>query len=180
MFSKSITRALSQSTKLSSVGYALPTPGAYAGVKDDFVSEIQALRDNGTIKTERIILGKQGSRIKVQNADGSVTEELNFCANNYLGLSSHPDLIEAQKRVCDTHGAGVSSVQNGGIWAKFELKKYRFWCHQYCTIFSHDSSAEPKTSTNNSRNKSPTSTAEKTPSSTHHASTPMRASLRFS
>jgi len=111
MFSKSITRALSQSTKLSSLGYALPTPGAYAAVKDDFVSEIQALRDNGTIKNERIILGKQGSHIKVQNADGSVTEELNFCANNYLGLSSHPDLIEAQKRVCDTHGAGVSSVR---------------------------------------------------------------------
>lgn len=111
LLTNSAKRGLAKTASRTSVGYALPTPGAYAAVKPAINDEIQGLRDNGTIKNERIIIGKQGSHIKVQNPDGSVTEELNFCANNYLGLSSHPDLIEAQKRVCDTHGAGVSSVR---------------------------------------------------------------------
>lgn len=111
MIPKRIIRNLSKSAARFSVGYALPTPGAYANVKNDIVDEIQGLRDNGTIKNERVIVGPQGAHIKVQNPDGSITEELNFCANNYLGLSSHPSLIENQKKVCDSHGAGVSSVR---------------------------------------------------------------------
>ena len=111
MISKRIIRNLSKSVNRFSVGYALPTPGAYANIKSDIESEIQGLRDNGTIKNERVIVGPQGSHIQVRNPDGSITEELNFCANNYLGLSSHPDLIARQKEVCDSHGAGVSSVQ---------------------------------------------------------------------
>lgn len=86
-------------------------PSAYGQIRDDINSEIQGLRDNGTIKNERIIVGKQGAHITVRNPDGSLTKELNFCANNYLGLSSHEDLIAAQKVACDSHGAGVSSVR---------------------------------------------------------------------
>lgn len=102
---KSLSRVFTRSIAV------LPAPGAYHGIKQDISDEIQGLRDNGTIKNERVIVGKQGAHIEVRNPDGSITKELNFCANNYLGLSSHPDLIAAQKAVCDSHGAGVSSVR---------------------------------------------------------------------
>jgi len=111
MISRRIIRNLSKTVNRASVGYALPTPGSYSNIKNDIKAEIQGLRDNGTIKNERVIIGKQGSHITVQNPDGTISEELNFCANNYLGLSSHPDLIARQKEVCDSHGAGVSSVR---------------------------------------------------------------------
>uniref|UniRef100_A0A915EBS2 Aminotransferase class I/classII domain-containing protein n=1 Tax=Ditylenchus dipsaci TaxID=166011 RepID=A0A915EBS2_9BILA len=62
----------------------------------------------GTFKTERVILGRQDIEISV---DGCENKLLNFCSNNYLGLSSHPEVIEAGKRCLDTHGAGLSSVR---------------------------------------------------------------------
>ncbi len=69
--------------------------------------ELQDIKDAGLYKEERIIVTPQGADIKV--SDGS--EVLNFCANNYLGLSSHPDVIEAAKAAIDSHGFGLSSVR---------------------------------------------------------------------
>lgn len=68
--------------------------------------ELNAIRDAGLFKKERVITTPQGAAI---TANGK--EVINFCANNYLGLSSHPRVIEAAKRTIDTHGYGMSSVR---------------------------------------------------------------------
>lgn len=68
--------------------------------------ELQNIRNAGLYKDERVILGPQGARIRVTDR-----EVLNFCANNYLGLSSHPEIIAAAHQALDTHGYGLSSVR---------------------------------------------------------------------
>jgi len=68
---------------------------------------LKAIEEAGLYKRERIITTSQGAVIKT--SDGN--EVLNFCANNYLGLSSHPLVLEAAKRAIDTHGFGMSSVR---------------------------------------------------------------------
>jgi glycine C-acetyltransferase len=70
--------------------------------------ELKTIEEAGTYKTERVITSRQGVHITVENKSG---ELLNFCANNYLGLSSHPDVIAAGKGTLDSHGAGLSSVR---------------------------------------------------------------------
>ncbi|BFZ15584.1 hypothetical protein BsWGS_18622 [Bradybaena similaris] len=70
--------------------------------------ELEGIQGAGTYKSERIITSKQGPLIRVQGRQGEI---LNFCANNYLGLSSHPAVVEAGKKAFDTHGAGLSSVR---------------------------------------------------------------------
>ena len=69
--------------------------------------EIAAIREAGLYKKERVITTPQGADI--ETADGN--EVINFCANNYLGLSSHPRVIEAAKKAIETHGFGMSSVR---------------------------------------------------------------------
>ena len=69
--------------------------------------ELDALRDSGLFKSERIIVSPQSAEITL--ADGR--KVLNFCANNYLGLADHPRLIEAAKKALDTHGFGMASVR---------------------------------------------------------------------
>lgn len=69
--------------------------------------ELSSIREAGLFKKERIIMGPQGADIKTQEGK----DVINFCANNYLGLSSHPRVIEAAKRAIDTHGFGMSSVR---------------------------------------------------------------------
>ena len=69
--------------------------------------ELLAIQDAGLFKKERIITTPQGASIRV----GAGDEVLNFCANNYLGLSSHPEVIKAAKAALDTHGYGMSSVR---------------------------------------------------------------------
>ena len=69
--------------------------------------ELENIQEAGLYKKERIITNPQGACIRV----GSGTEVLNFCANNYLGLSSHPNVIQAAKDALDTHGYGMSSVR---------------------------------------------------------------------
>lgn len=69
--------------------------------------EITEIKDAGLYKNERIIASPQGADIVL--ADGS--KVINFCANNYLGLSSHPKVIEAAKKSIDSHGFGMSSVR---------------------------------------------------------------------
>jgi len=70
--------------------------------------ELQSIRDAGTWKNERVITSKMDSVISVQGSSGKI---LNFCANNYLGLSSHPAVVEASKEALDKYGAGLSSVR---------------------------------------------------------------------
>ncbi|MEC8739724.1 MAG: glycine C-acetyltransferase [Bacteroidota bacterium] len=70
-------------------------------------AQLKELKEQGLFKTERVIVGEQGPEIKL--IDGRVV--LNFCANNYLGLSSHPNVIQAAKDTIDTHGFGLSSVR---------------------------------------------------------------------
>lgn len=76
-------------------------------LKQDLQNELREIESAGLYKKERIITTPQGADIRL--ADGK--EVINFCANNYLGLSSHPKVIEAAKRAIDTHGYGMSSVR---------------------------------------------------------------------
>lgn len=69
-------------------------------------SELETIREAGLFKRERIITSEQGAEITVNGK-----QVLNFCANNYLGLSSHPDVIAAAHRTLDSHGYGMSSVR---------------------------------------------------------------------
>lgn len=69
--------------------------------------ELQGLQSAGLFKQERVIAGAQGPRVRL--ADGR--EVLNFCANNYLGLSAHPAVVRAAQQAMDTHGYGMSSVR---------------------------------------------------------------------
>ncbi|MGQ1908918.1 glycine C-acetyltransferase [Marinifilum sp. RC60d5] len=79
----------------------------YGKFKDYLAEEIQGIKDAGLYKNERIITSPQGAEINV-NTGESV---LNFCANNYLGLSSHPRVMEGAKKALDSHGYGMSSVR---------------------------------------------------------------------
>jgi glycine C-acetyltransferase len=79
----------------------------YDKIKPQLASTLQEIKDAGLFKNERIITTPQAADIKT--SDGR--EVINFCANNYLGLSSHPKVIEAAKQAIDTHGFGMSSVR---------------------------------------------------------------------
>ncbi|MCA6078061.1 glycine C-acetyltransferase [Fulvivirga sedimenti] len=76
-------------------------------IKDKLAKELKELEDKGLYKRERVITTPQGAEIRTDKG----LEVINFCANNYLGLSSHPRVIEAAKRTIDTHGYGMSSVR---------------------------------------------------------------------
>ncbi len=79
----------------------------YTSFQSHLQNELQAIEQAGLYKNERIIVSPQGAVIRV--ADGQ--EVLNFCANNYLGLSNSPELKQAAKDAIDSHGYGVSSVR---------------------------------------------------------------------
>ena len=79
----------------------------YETLKPVLENEIEAIKNDGLFKKERIITTPQGTTIKTQQG----SEVLNFCANNYLGLSSHPDVIYAAKNALESHGFGLSSVR---------------------------------------------------------------------
>jgi glycine C-acetyltransferase len=79
----------------------------YGKLKDFLSNELEQIKSAGLFKKERIIVSPQGADIKL--SDGK--EVVNFCANNYLGLSSHPRIIDAAKKSLDTHGFGMSSVR---------------------------------------------------------------------
>ena len=69
--------------------------------------ELDSIKQEGLYKKERIIVNPQGSSIRVDTGENV----LNFCANNYLGLSSHPEVVQAAKDTLDSHGFGMSSVR---------------------------------------------------------------------
>jgi glycine C-acetyltransferase len=79
----------------------------YGKIKDYLSKELSDIKEAGLYKSERIIVNPQGADIKVSTGDNVI----NFCANNYLGLSSHPEVIQAAKDALDTHGFGMSSVR---------------------------------------------------------------------
>jgi glycine C-acetyltransferase len=79
----------------------------YGAIKEHLQKEIEEIKENGLYKKERIITSPQGAVIKISTGQ----EVINFCANNYLGLSSHPEVIQAAKDTMDSHGFGMSSVR---------------------------------------------------------------------
>lgn len=79
----------------------------YGKIKEHLAAELENIKENGLYKKERIIASPQGAEITLDSGQ----KVLNFCANNYLGLSSHPEVIQAAKDALDTHGFGMSSVR---------------------------------------------------------------------
>ncbi len=79
----------------------------YETLKKDLQNELGKIKEAGLFKQERVIISPQGAEIKTEDGKNVI----NFCANNYLGLSSHPKVIEAAKKTIDSHGFGMSSVR---------------------------------------------------------------------
>lgn len=79
----------------------------YGKLKQHLQKELKDIKEAGLYKEERIITSPQGAEITLTTGE----TVLNFCANNYLGLSSHPDVVQAAKDAMDTHGFGMSSVR---------------------------------------------------------------------
>lgn len=79
----------------------------YGAIKEYLQNELQQIEEQGLFKKERIIVSPQGAEITLDSGK----KVLNFCANNYLGLSSHPEVVQAAKDALDSHGFGMSSVR---------------------------------------------------------------------
>ncbi|WP_438989369.1 glycine C-acetyltransferase [Polaribacter sp.] len=79
----------------------------YGKIKDTLKKQLQEIEEAGLYKSERIITSSQDAVIKISTGE----EVINFCANNYLGLSNHPEVIQAAKDTLDSHGFGMSSVR---------------------------------------------------------------------
>lgn len=79
----------------------------YGKIKEHLQKELEDIKESGLFKKERVIVSPQDAVIKISTGE----EVINFCSNNYLGLSSHPGVIEAAKDTLDSHGFGMSSVR---------------------------------------------------------------------
>jgi len=79
----------------------------YGKIKEHLAKELEQIGDAGLFKAERIISSSQQAEIELESGE----RVLNFCANNYLGLSNHPELVKAAKDAMDSHGFGMSSVR---------------------------------------------------------------------
>ena len=79
----------------------------YSSIQEHLKNELDLIKDQGLYKEERIIVSSQGAEIVLDSGQ----KVLNFCANNYLGLSSHPEVIQAAKDTMDTYGFGMASVR---------------------------------------------------------------------
>ena len=108
----------------------------YGTIKAHLQKEIQDIKDNGLFKTERIITSPQGAEITINTGE----TVLNFCSNNYLGLSSHPEVVQAAKDAMDTHGFGMSSVRficgTQDIHKKLESKIADFYGTQDTILYA--------------------------------------------
>ncbi len=85
----------------------MPDSSSAASLTQHYVAELASIREQGLFKSERVITSPQSAEVEL--ADGRTV--LNFCANNYLGLADHPDIIQAAKEALDTHGFGMASVR---------------------------------------------------------------------
>ncbi len=105
----------------------------YGKIKETLQAEIESIKSSGLFKSERIITSEQGAEITISTGETVI----NFCANNYLGLSSHPDVVQAAKDTLDSHGFGMSSVRficgTQDIHKELEAKIAEF-CHTEDTI----------------------------------------------
>lgn len=79
----------------------------YGEIKEHLIDELNNIKNNGIFKHERVITSPQGAEVNVSTGE----EVVIMCANNYLGLSSHPEVIQAAKDTLDSHGFGMSSVR---------------------------------------------------------------------
>ncbi|MBK8736277.1 MAG: glycine C-acetyltransferase [Saprospiraceae bacterium] len=108
----------------------------YTNIKSQFEAEIDAIKTAGIFKKERTITSPQSAVI--QTLEGG--EVINFCANNYLGLSSHPEVIQAAKETIDTHGYGMSSVRficgTQDIHKTLEKKLSEFLGTEDCILYA--------------------------------------------
>jgi glycine C-acetyltransferase len=99
----------------------------YGKIKNHLEAELSTVESAGLFKRERIITSAQGADVTVSSGDDVVI----MCANNYLGLSSHPDVVAASKKALDTHGFGMSSVRficgTQDIHKELELKIAQFY-----------------------------------------------------
>jgi len=107
-----------------------------SNVKESLQEELSTTKASGLYKTERIITTPQRSAIRTTDTD----EVINFCANNYLGLSSNPEIIEAAKSYLDTHGFGLSSVRficgTQDIHKELEAKTAAFLGMEDCILYA--------------------------------------------
>uniref|UniRef100_A0A673Y6V3 2-amino-3-ketobutyrate coenzyme A ligase, mitochondrial n=1 Tax=Salmo trutta TaxID=8032 RepID=A0A673Y6V3_SALTR len=110
---------------------------AIAEARSVLEHELETIRTGGTWKGERVITSKQGPHI---NVDGSRGDILNFCANNYLGLSSHPQVVEAGIEALKKYGAGLSSVRficgTQDIHKDLEQKLAQFHEREDCILYA--------------------------------------------
>ncbi|MCM4166013.1 MULTISPECIES: glycine C-acetyltransferase [unclassified Arenibacter] len=108
----------------------------YTTIKNALQEELEAIRAEGLYKEERIITTPQGAEIQTTNT----ANVLNFCANNYLGLSAHPEVINAGKEAIDTHGYGLSSVRficgTQDIHKELERKTAEFLGMEDCILYA--------------------------------------------
>ncbi|SMG46579.1 glycine C-acetyltransferase [Arenibacter troitsensis] len=108
----------------------------YSKVKNALQEELEAIKAEGLYKEERIITTPQGAEIQTTNTK----DVLNFCANNYLGLSAHPEVIKAGKEAIDTHGYGLSSVRficgTQDIHKELERKTAEFLGMEDCILYA--------------------------------------------
>jgi glycine C-acetyltransferase len=114
---------------------------AYGKAKEFYQNELKAIKDGGLYKEERYIHTPQGADVSVEYPEGSATNDvINFCANNYLGLSSHPEVMEAARNGLDVRGYGMSSVRficgTQDIHKKLERKLSEFLGMEDTILFS--------------------------------------------
>ncbi|MFQ3305012.1 MAG: glycine C-acetyltransferase [Polaribacter sp.] len=108
----------------------------YGKIKDILKKEIKEIKKAGLYKSERIITSSQDTVIKISTGE----EVLNFCANNYLGLSNHPAVIQAAKDTLDSHGFGMASVRficgTQDIHKKLEKKIAEFYTTEDTILYA--------------------------------------------
>ena len=108
----------------------------FTSVRSEIQNELEEIREAGLYKEERIITTPQSAAINTQQG----SEVLNFCANNYLGLSSHPDIIEASIDTIKSHGYGMSSVRficgTQDIHKELERKTAEFLGMEDCILYA--------------------------------------------
>jgi glycine C-acetyltransferase len=107
----------------------------FNNIREYYSEEITAIKEAGLYKSERIITTPQSATINTQNK-----EVLNFCANNYLGLSSHPEVLEAAIETIKTHGFGMSSVRficgTQDIHKELERRTAEFLGTEECILYA--------------------------------------------